>query len=131
MEYCVKNRILSPTQVDLSCTRGDTAEFDLVVVRNSMTVDLSDAKIWMTARRNRGGPIVFQKTSDPDEGIVIDTDLDNPGQATIKLASEDTSGLAAETVTLFYDIQVKTLTDLWTVNYGDLVVTPDSTTATE
>ncbi len=125
-------QIVTPVQVDLSCVRGDTAEWDLVVVRNNLNVDLTDAKIWMTARRARGGAILFQKVSDTEDGgITIDSDqVANPGVAIIKLASEDTAGLAAEEVTLTYDIQVKTLTDLWTVNFGELVVTPDATTVT-
>jgi len=120
------------SEVDLTCNRGDTTEWELVVSKNGIAVDLTGAKIWMTGRRNRGGSVVFQRTSDALGGITIDPDqVVNPGVAVIKLATSSTSGLASETVTLFYDIQVKTLTDLWTVNYGDLVVTPDATTETE
>ncbi len=120
------------SEVNLSCVRGDTTEWELSVARSGDSVDLTGAKIWMTARRNRGGSVVFQRTSDEDMGIVIDEDQEaNPGVAVIKLASSSTSGLASETVMLYYDIQVKTLTDLWTVNYGALVVTPDATTEVE
>ncbi len=126
-------QITSPVEVNLSCIRGDMTEWDLVVVRNSINVDLTEGQVWMTARRNRGGPVVFQKNSNDEggDGIVIDPDqVNNPGQCVIKLAVADTSALAAEVVTLFYDIQVKVGTDIWTVNYGSLVVSPDATTVT-
>lgn len=121
------------SNVSLSCVRGDTTEWDLAVVKNSVPVDLTDGKIWMTGLRSRGGAVIFQRTSESGEGITIDPDQDgNPGVAVIKLAIESTSGLASELTTLYYDIQVKTAAgDVWTVNYGDLVVTPDATTETE
>lgn len=116
--------------VNLACVRGDTAEWDLTIVKDLVPVNLTGAKIWMTGCRNRGGAQVFQRTSLASQGIVIDADqVTNPGIARIKLAVESTSGLASELTTLYYDIQVKTAAgDVWTVNYGDLVVTPDATT---
>lgn len=120
------------SNVALSCVRGDTTEWDLAVVKDTVPVDLTGGKIWMTALRTRGGSVVFQRTSAFGEGITIDPDQDaNPGAAVIKLAIESTSGLASEVTTLYYDIQVKTAAgDVWTVNFGDLVVTPDATTET-
>lgn len=109
--------------------RGDTAEWSLSIVKDLTAVNLTGAKIWMTARRNRGGNVVFQRTSEVGAGITINPDqAGNPGKAVIKLASSSTSSLASETVTMFYDIQCKVGDSVWTVNYGDLVVTPDSTT---
>jgi len=116
--------------VNLSCVRGDTTEWDLAVVKDTVPIDLTGGKIWMTALRARGGSQIFQRTTESGHGITIDPDQDaNPGVAVIKLAIESTSGLASELTTLYYDIQVKTAAgDVWTVNYGDLVVTPDATT---
>lgn len=120
------------SNVDLQCVRGDTTEWDLAVVRGTTPVDLTGGKIWMTARRARGGTQIFQRTSESGQGITIDPNqVTNPGIAVIKLAVDSTSDLASELTTLYYDIQVKTAAgDVWTVNYGDLVVTPDATTET-
>lgn len=117
------------SEVNLSCIRGDTAEWVLNVVRDEVPVDLTGCKVWMTARRNRGGTVIFQRDS-ASNGIVIDADQGaNPGKADIKLAVASTSGLSSEDVTLYYDIQVKSATgDIWTVNYGKLVVSADATT---
>ncbi len=119
--------------INLECVRGDTTEWELAIVKNEEALDLSGAKIWMTARRNRGGNVVFQRTTDDGQGITIDPDQEtNPGIAVIKLASDSTSALASETVTLYYDIQCRTADgDILTINYGNLVVTPDATTVTE
>lgn len=117
--------------VNLSTVRGDTTQWDVTVVKNLVPVDLTGAKIWMTGLRNRSGVQVFQRTSDASQGIVIDADqVNNRGLARIKLVPDSTSGLASELTVLYYDIQVKTATgDIWTVNYGDLTVTPDATAA--
>lgn len=117
-------------RVDLECIRGDTTEWDLTVVRDDLPVDLTGGKIWMTARRTRGGTLVFQRTS-VGLGITIAPDqVVNIGEAVIKLDSDSTSALASEEVTLYYDIQAKVGSDIWTVSYGDLVVTPDATLET-
>ena len=118
-------------RVDLEAIRGDTTEWSLTVAKDDLPVDLTGAKLWMTGLRNRGGTQIFQRTSDLDGGIVIDDDQDlNPGKAVIKLAPDNTSSLASEEVTLYYDIQVKRGADLWTVTYGDLRITPDATSET-
>ncbi len=115
-------------RIDLECTRGDTTEWDLTVVKNDLPVDLTGGKLWMTARRTRGGTLVFQRTSEVGAGITIAPDqVADKGEAVIKLAVDSTSALASEEVTLYYDIQAKVGSDIWTVSYGDLVVTPDAT----
>lgn len=118
------------SNLNLSCVRGDTASWTAVVTNNNVTVDLTGAKLWMTAKRGAGGAQVFQRTSLALGGIVIDPDqVTNKGKAVVKLDPTSTSSLASEPITLYYDIQVKTAAgDLWTVSYGDLVVTPDATT---
>lgn len=118
-------------KTNLECVRGDTAEWDVTVTRDSLAVDLTGGKLWMTGLRRAGGLPVFERSS-PSAGITIDPDQDtNTGKATIKLAVDSTSALEGEVTTLYYDIQVKTAAgDVWTVSYGDLVVTPDATTVT-
>ena len=117
-------------KTNLTCFRGDTTEWNIAVTRAGVAYDLTNSKLWMTARRVPGGPVIFQRSS-PSSGITIDPDqVTKRGKAVIKLAVDSTSGLDSEEVTLKYDIQVKTPTDLWTVSYGDLIVTPDSTLET-
>ena len=92
------------SNVALTCIRGDTTEWDLAVVRDTQPVDLTGAKIWMTGRRNRGGPVIFQRTTESGMGITIDPDqVSNPGVAIIKLAVESTSGLASEDTVCYYE----------------------------
>lgn len=116
--------------INLSCVRGDSTAWDAVVTNNGSPVDLTGAKLWMTAVRGAGGARIFQRTSLALGGIVIDPDqVANKGKATVKLDPTSTSSLASEPVTLYYDIQVRTAAgDVWTVSYGDLVVVPDVTT---
>ncbi len=118
-------------RTNLECVRGDMAEWTVTVTKDELPVDLTGAKLWMTALRSVGGTQIFQRTS-PATGITIDPDQESPatrGKAVAKLATTSTSELASEIVTLYYDIQVLTAGgDLWTVSYGDLVVTPDATT---
>ncbi len=120
--------MIAKTNID--CFRGDTKSWTITISHDGDLVDLTGAKIWMTAMRSQRGSRVFQRTSEDGEGIIIDPDQDaNTGQATIKLASSSTSDLPNEVVTLYYDIQVLTAAgDLSTDIYGDLVVTPDATT---
>ncbi len=118
--------------MDIDCIRGDTTAWDLAVVKNGTPVDLTEAKLWMTARRNVGGDILFQRTSDSDMGIIIDPDqVNNRGDAIITLGQDSTSSLQAEPVILFYDIQCKVGDNIWTVTSGSLTVSPDATTDDE
>lgn len=115
------------TEINLECTRGDTAEFTLNYAKAGVPIDLTGATITMTGRRGKGGTLVFQRTV--GSGITIDADQTaNRGKAVIRLAAASTSNLAAETVTLFYDIEVRTPDgDTQTPAKGDFVVTPDAT----
>lgn len=117
---------------DLTCIRGDTTSWTIVVSLNSAPVDLTGAKLWMTALRSPGGTQIFQLTSPSSGGITPDPDqTTNRGKAVVKLATSSTSGLPSEPVTLVYDIQVLTAAgDIITASYGNLLVTPDVTTAT-
>lgn len=115
------------TKTNLECFRGDTTEWILIVTRGGAPYDLTGAKMWMSARRSLSGTQIFQRTS--PTGITIDPDqVTNKGKCIIKLAKTSTSDLSSEVVTLYYDVQVLSAAgDLWTVAYGDLVVTPDAT----
>lgn len=121
---------MSIAKTPLDCFRGDTASFTIHVVVNEVPLDLTGAKVWMTATRSARGSRVFQRSSVALGGITIDADqTTNPGKAVVKLAPTNTSDLEGTVVTLYYDVQVLTVGgDLLTVQYGDLVVTPDATT---
>ncbi len=117
-------------ELDLECTRGDTCSWMITFLIQDVPTDLTGADMWMTGRRGPGGTLIFQRTI--GSGVTIDPDqVTNPGKAIIKLAPTSTSGLAAEPVTLFYDIQVLIDGDIFTISKGKLLVTPDSTLETE
>lgn len=124
---------MSIAKTNLDCFRGDTTHFTIHVLgEDGLPLSLTGAKVWMTATRSSRGVRVFQRTSLEDGGITLDADqVANPGKAVIKLAPTSTSDLEGSIVTLYYDIQVLTSGgDLYTVQYGDLVVTPDATQET-
>ncbi len=115
---------------DREMFRGDNAEFALSVVRNGAPVDLTGAKVWMTARRSYGSPVIFSKTSDPDEGIEVV--FAEGGLATVTTSNLDTAELASEEITLIYDVQVLDPTGrISTVETGTILVKPDATTDVE
>jgi len=112
------------TTIDLSCARGDTAEWTLTATKDGTPLDLTGGRVIFAARRSYASPVLFERTSDPGDGIVIDADPSS-GIATIKLRPEDTLPLPNDTVTLFYTIHVFTAGgDEWMVVRGDLVVGP-------
>lgn len=117
-------------ETDLECFRGDTTEWDILVAKDGIPVDLTGATVVMTAKRGFAYPTpVFQRATG-GLGIVIDPDQEtNPGKCTVKLAPTSTSDLAADTTSLRYDVQVTTAGgDHLTVLYGVLTVNPDVTT---
>ncbi len=118
------------TDIDLDMTRGDSAEWTSIYTESGTPTDITGAKLWMTAVRGDGGPVIFSVTSDPGGGITIDADqFANPGKSKIKLVSENTSGLSSEIVRLKYDVQILINGDIHTISSGTLTVSPDYTTA--
>ncbi len=112
------------TTIDLSCARGDTAEFRLTATKDGEPIDLTGGKVIFAARRGYASPVLFERTSDPGDGIVIDADP-TLGQAVIKLRPEDTLQLPNDVVTLVYTIHVFTEGgDEWMVVRGGLEVGP-------
>jgi len=90
----------------MRAVRGDTNVFDVNVVRQGSVVDLTNAKMWFTAKSDRS-------LDDDDAAIALNSD-DNPtqvrftdeenGRAQIVLAPEDTSAL--EDDAYYFDIQI-------------------------
>jgi hypothetical protein len=121
---------MSMTKTPLTMVRGDSAAFDFTVVHNEQAVDLTSAKVWMTARRKYTTSVVFTKDTGSN-GVTIDADqTTNRGKCTVQLSPVDTAALPGEDVTLVYDIQVKTGTTVFTAFMGTIAVEPDVTTAT-
>lgn len=115
---------------DLEAVRGDTNRFKLSVVKHQLTVDLTGAKIWFTAKHN-------VEDADSEAAIKLDS-VTNPtqifitdalhGKAEIVLVPTDTAGLAEDTV-LRYDVQVLENGNTTTVENGLIEIIPDITRA--
>jgi hypothetical protein len=115
---------------DIEARRGDGEIYQLTLTDDDEPLDLTDAEIWMTAKRHirdTDADAIFQKTV--GDGITV-TD-DTGGLATVQLEPADTSGLAARTVRLVYDVQVKLASGrIVTPLKGRLTVEPDVTVST-
>ncbi len=112
------------TKIDLSCARGDTATWTMTAMKDGEPIDLTGGIVIFAARRGYASPILFERTSDPGNGIAIDADP-TTGMATIKLRSEDTLQLPNDVVALFYTVHVITQDeDEWMVVSGTLTVSP-------
>ncbi len=112
------------TTIDLSCARGDTAEWTLTATRDGEPVDLTDALVIFAARRNYASPVLFERTSDPGGGIVI-ADPPDGGIARIKLRREDTLVLPNDETDLVFTVHVVTAGgDEWMIVRGTLTVGP-------
>lgn len=119
---------------DYSMYRGDSLILDLEIKQGDVPVDLTDATIWMTAKKKLSDPdgsAVFQIETPAD--ILIDA---NPllGKARVVVPAASTTALKYSqdcgTIRLHYDIQVKTVTGIiQTVAVGILSVLEDVTEA--
>jgi hypothetical protein len=89
--------------------RGDTHEFDIIVTRSGVAVDLTGATLWVTARRTDApaGTYVFQKgNAGALSGITITNALG--GQAHCTIAASDTNTLPDTLpLVLYWDCQLK------------------------
>lgn len=130
---------------DLSIVRGDSETIDGQIQRQNAPFDIAGAKLWFTVKsqydaNDDPANILFQKTSDPGEGIVIE-DAGN-GDITIQIDPSDTSGVEIPSTVkeqyasdyiaeYYYDIQVKTADDgIYTAARGRFLVSFDVTVGT-
>lgn len=113
----------------LEMYRGDTPSWNLEANQaDGLDLDISSGKVFFTAKkstRQADVDAVFQKTSDPGEGITIS---DGPaGLFTVKLVSADTANVYAP-IYLHWDVQwVNGGGDVFTLMVGELLVKPDVT----
>ena len=111
-------------QQQLTMFRGNTMVFDFSITLGGNSVDLTGAGIWFTAKTSPGASnVVFQKAV--GSGITV-TDAAS-GAGLIELVPDDTQGLGARTVRLYFDLEVEIAGAVYTVAAGRLVVEPDVT----
>lgn len=115
--------------VDLTMFRGDTQIYNVSVIDNmNNIINISGALFWFTVKdaMTDVSP-VFQKAI--GSGIVI---TNAPmGMITITIDPSDTSSLPTENVPMIYDLQMKNASlQIFTLNAGNFLVTPDANTGT-
>lgn len=100
----------------LSMTRGDTKSFTITLTDDDgLPLDVTGMSLIFTVKRSRfdaDADAVISK--EVDDGIVVDDPT--TGEAVLTIEPGDTSGLAARTHRLFYDVQV--------VDGAGVVITP-------
>lgn len=107
--------------LNISCNRGDTAEFQVQTERNGVPIDLTGATIVMSVRRNVASPVLFTKSV--GSGITVASPTS--GAMAIHLLSADTSVLPNESFAYIYDIRVTTSGgDTWCVAEGTFQLNP-------
>lgn len=110
--------------------RGDTAIFNVEAVDNTNNmINVTGANFWFTVKNavtDLDDDIVFQKTL--GNGITV-TNYEK-GWFRVTIAPADTSGLPTENVAMVYDLQLlDSSNNVWTLNEGVFMVTPDVTRA--
>lgn len=115
--------------INFTMTRGDSASFSVSVTLGGVPFDLSSCSLWFTAKNKFTDPdvnAIFQKTI--GNGIIVTNGVQ--GLATINLLPADTSVLGLIKTILFWDLQLKdSLNNIYTINSGNLIVSPDVTQA--
>ena len=116
----------------LSMTRGNTAVVQ-TTISNLASSGLTGCTFWMTAKyraTDADNVAVFQKLN-TSFAITSAGSLTTPGTAIVTIAHADTISLPEYTVLLFWDIQMKDLSNnIYTVDSGTLRVIGDVTQAT-
>lgn len=118
---------------NLSMYRGNTLKLDFTVTdEGGLTVNLSNAKVWFTAKAVRSdadNDADFQKSAtEPTaaQGITW-TDAAN-GEFQVEIQPGDTAGQPDTDTELFWDCQLKTSAgEVYTLKQGKLFISPDVT----
>ena len=115
--------------VNFAMTRGDTVSFSIAVTLSGAPFDLSSCSLWFTAKNkftDLDNAAVFQKTI--GNGIVVTNAVQ--GLATVTILPADTNSLSLIKTILFWDLQLKdSSNNIYTINSGNLIVSPDVTLA--
>lgn len=117
---------------NLAMSRGDTYKNDFTVTVASEPFDLTGCEVWFTAKRaasSLDAEAVIRKNNAAEGGITVTSAAD--GELRLTLDPTDTEALEPIDVILIWDLQVKTNADeIYTVDEGSLLVSPDSTIRT-
>lgn len=115
----------------LTMKRGDTAPFVGRVTRplGGPPVDLTGAKIWMTAKRRQEDPdsaAVFQISTTGGDIAILNA-VNGDYQVTVPPSA--TLALEAKSLTLYFDVQLREVAGnrVTTIDEGGLTVTSDVT----
>lgn len=118
----------------LQMVRGDTKQFRSPVTLSGAAVDLTGGKLIFTVKKalsDADVDAVAQKSWDAGTPHGITVTTPGNGIAITTIDPSDTAGLDAP-VTLFWDLQYETTgaAQVYTVDSGTLLVTPDVTRST-
>lgn len=114
---------------DIKGVRGDTNVYNIVVLRQDTPIDLTGAKVWFSAKRQR-------TDLDADAIILLDSagggiNIYDPlhGKLQVIVPPSDTEDLDEEEV-LYYDVQLKEANGIiTTIASGKITITLDVTRA--
>lgn len=122
-------------------SRGDTFTFPVYVTQlppgalpgqQPFTQDITGWNFWCTGKYNLSDPdmsAVFQLTTTPANGIVI-VPPSSQGLVLVTVPPIVTTSFADSDIKIYYDVQGKdTLGNIFTVERGKMIVTPDVTRA--
>lgn len=118
---------------DLIAVRGDDENYDLTVAINGVAIDLTNAMLWFTVKKDsseRDLRALIQKTVGDGielayQGVATPSGADTTGQATIRIDPEDTEKLKPGTY--IYDVQMKLAGAVTTLVSGGFEITADVT----
>lgn len=118
---------------DLVAVRGDNETYDLtVVLPDGDPVNLTDATLWFTVKKNKAEPdaaALITKTTEANAGITLANQSTDPGEAAIVVLPEDTAKLVPGTY--YFDVQMKSaIGTITTLANGSIDITADVTRAT-
>lgn len=120
----------------LELFRGDRKTFKLTCTTTDVNgstslLDLTGAKLYFTAKNSKddvdGSAVI---SADSDTGSSFTTTDPTTGITLLSIFPDDTDGLTitGDSVTLFYDVQVKySATEIYTVSTGTLTIYKDVT----
>lgn len=110
---------------NLIVKRGKTLPFSATCTSNGQPFDLTGATLKFLAKRSVGDAddaAVITKTSDVGGGIVVPTPTN--GVAQVQILAADTAALTNAETVLYWELQVVSATNPFTVAGGPLTVEP-------
>lgn len=110
--------------MDLSMRRGDTLRIDHTVTQGGAALNLTGKTLRFTAKRSHAdGDAAAVFTKMIGSGITVTNAVG--GLASTTISPADTSGLPALAQLLVWDLQLVDGSNVYTVETGTLLVSPD------